>query len=117
MSAPTVTRPVPGIDAAIVGDDGRILSDNEPGNLCLKPGWDSMFISYFHHDDIYRQKFKHGWYVTGDNAIRDKDGYFWFQGRSDDVINTSGHLVSPFEVESALLEVDGIAERVMIRRV
>jgi len=69
-----------------------------------------MFISYFHHEDIYRQKFRHGWYMTGDTAFRDVDGYYWFQGRSDDVINTAGHLVSPFEVESALLEVEGIAE-------
>ena len=103
-------RPVPGVEAAIVADNGQVLADHETGNLCLKPGWDSMFIAYFHHPDIYRQKFRHGWYVTGDTAYRDAEGYYWFQGRSDDVINTSGHLVSPFEVESALLEVEGIAE-------
>jgi len=103
-------RPLPWIEAAIVADDGTVLPDGEHGNLCLKPGWDSMFISYFHHEDVYRQKFRHGWYLTGDTAYRDADGYYWFQGRSDDVINTSGHLVSPFEVESALLEVAGIAE-------
>ena len=103
-------RPLCGIEAAVVAEDGQLLPDNEQGNLCLKPGWDSMFISYFHHDDVYRQKFKYGWYWTGDTAFRDEDGYYWFQGRSDDVINTSGHLVSPFEVESALLEVQGIAE-------
>lgn len=103
-------QPLSGIEAAIVADDGCVLADREQGNLCLKPGWDSMFISYFGHGDVYRQKFKHGWYVTGDTAFRDAEGYYWFQGRNDDIINTSGHLVSPFEVESALLEVEGIAE-------
>ncbi|MBI5820056.1 MAG: AMP-binding protein [Verrucomicrobia bacterium] len=103
-------QPLPGIEAAIVRDNGEVLPDNEQGNLCLRPGWDSMLISYFHHEDIYRQKFKHGWYMTGDTARRDSEGYYWFMGRSDDVINTAGHLVSPFEVESALLEVEGIAE-------
>ena len=103
-------KPLDGIEVAVVAEDGQLLPDNEQGNLCLKPGWDSMFISYFRHEDVYRQKFKYGCYWTGDTAFRDEDGYYWFQGRSDDVINTSGHLVSPFEVESALLEVQGIAE-------
>ena len=103
-------KPVSGIEAAIVSDDGQTLPDGQQGNLCLKPGWDAMLIAYFHHEDIYRQKFKHGWYLTGDTAYRDREGYYWFMGRSDDVINTAGHLVSPFEVESALLEVEGIAE-------
>jgi acetyl-CoA synthetase len=101
---------LPWIEAAIVADDGRLLPEGEPGNLCVKPGWDSMFIAYFHHEEVYREKFKHGWYLTGDTACRDHDGYYWFMGRSDDVINTAGHLVSPFEVESALLEVEGVAE-------
>jgi acetyl-CoA synthetase len=103
-------KPLGGIEVALVAEDGKLLPSNEQGNLCLRPGWDSMFISYFHHEDVYRQKFKYGWYWTGDTAFRDEEGYYWFQGRSDDVINTSGHLVSPFEVESALLEVQGIAE-------
>jgi acetyl-CoA synthetase len=103
-------QPLPWVEAAIVAENGQSLPDNQHGHLGLKPGWDSMFISYFQHEDIYQQKFKHGWYMTGDTAFRDSDGYYWFQGRSDDVINTSGHLVSPFEVESALLEVAGIAE-------
>ncbi len=103
-------QPLPWVQAAILADDGRAVPDKEKGHLCLRPGWDSMFISYFHHQDVYQSKFKNGWYMTGDTAFRDQDGYYWFQGRSDDVINTSGHLVSPFEVESALLEVEGIAE-------
>ena len=103
-------RPLEGVEAGIVADDGTVLPDNEQGNLCLRPGWDSMFIAYYRHDDVYEQKFRHGWYWTGDTAYRDNEGYYWFMGRSDDVINTAGHLVSPFEVESALLEVEGIAE-------
>ncbi|MDH7568780.1 MAG: AMP-binding protein [Armatimonadota bacterium] len=103
-------KPVSTIEAAIVADDGTLVPNGEEGNLCIRPGWDSMFLTYFGHDDVYREKFRHGWYVTGDIARRDHDGYFWFMGRSDDVINTAGHLVSPFEVESALLEVPGIAE-------
>jgi acetyl-CoA synthetase len=102
--------PLPCLEAGIVSDDGTVLPENKQGNLCLRPGWDSMFISYFGHEEVYREKFKHGWYVTGDTAYRDAEGYYWFMGRSDDVINTAGHLVSPFEVESALLEVEGIAE-------
>ncbi len=103
-------RPVPGILPAVLADDGTPLPDGERGNLCLVPGWPSMFTTYYGHDDVYRQKFRHGHYYTGDTAIRDADGYYWFTGRSDDVINTAGHLVSPFEVESALLEIPEIAE-------
>ena len=103
-------QPVSGITAAIVGEKGQVQPAGQQGLLCLKPGWPSMFISYFHHDDIYQRKFKDGWYHTGDTACCDAEGYYWFRGRSDDVINTAGHLVSPFEVESALLEVAGVAE-------
>ncbi len=69
-----------------------------------------MFVTYLHNEQAYAQRFRGGWYYTGDMAYRDEDGHFWFVGRSDDVINTAGHLVSPFEVESCLLEVEGIAE-------
>jgi len=103
-------KPVVGIEAAAVASDGTPVPDGQQGNLCLRPGWDSMFISYFNHEAVYREKFRHGWYFTGDAARRDADGYFWFVGRTDDVINTAGHLVSPFEVESALLEIDEIVE-------
>ena len=103
-------KPFHGIEAAILADDGTPLPDGEQGNLCLKAGWPSMFVSYLHSDSAYRAKFSNGWYSTGDTARRDADGYFWFLGRSDDVINTAGHLISPFEVESALLEVEEVAE-------
>jgi acetyl-CoA synthetase len=103
-------KPVEAVEAAIIADDGSSLPDLRRGNLCLRPGWASMFIGYYNHEDIYRQKFRNGYYYTGDTAYRDADGYYWFTGRSDDVINTSGHLISPFEVESTLLEIAEIAE-------
>ncbi|WP_306533873.1 AMP-binding protein [Geobacter sp.] len=103
-------KPVDGIEPAIISDSGDKISDGEQGNLCLKPGWPSMFVTYLNNDTVYQQKFNHGFYHTGDTARRDEDGYYWFMGRSDDVINTAGHLISPFEVESALLEVEEVAE-------
>ena len=69
-----------------------------------------MFIDYLNHTDIYASKFRYGYYFTGDTAYCDPDGYYWFTGRSDDVINTAGHLISPFEIESGLIEVDEIVE-------
>jgi acetyl-CoA synthetase len=68
-----------------------------------------MFSTFLNHDEFYREKFRAGYYCTGDTARRDRDGYYWFTGRSDDVINTAGHLISPFEVESALLEMEEVA--------
>ena len=103
-------KPVESIEPAILSDDGLPVADGQQGNLCLKPGWPSMFITYLNNNDAYRQKFIKGHYFTGDTAVRDQDGYYWFKGRSDDVINTGGHLISPFEVESALLELDEVAE-------
>ena len=69
-----------------------------------------MFRAYWQNQEMYDSKFKNGWYITGDRARMDQDGYFWFVGRSDDVINTAGHLVGPFEVESALIEHPSVAE-------
>lgn len=102
--------PLDGIEPAIIGDDGEWLGANQQGNLCLKAGWPSMFVTYLNNESAYRSKFRNGWYYTGDTAVCDVDGYYWFKGRSDDVINTAGHLISPFEVESALLEIEEIAE-------
>ena len=102
--------PLIGIQAGILDDDNTPLPDGVQGHLCVKSGWDAMFVSYLNNDSAYASKFKDGWYHTGDMAWRDADGYYWFLGRSDDVINTSGHLVSPFEVESALLELPEVAE-------
>lgn len=102
--------PVQGIEPAILADDGLPLENGQQGNLCVKAGWPSMFITFLNNEAAYKSKFRDGWYYTGDTAYRDIDGYYWFMGRSDDVINTAGHLVSPFEVESALLEIEEIAE-------
>jgi acetyl-CoA synthetase len=103
-------KPLAGIEPAILADDGTPVADGVQGNLCVKAGWPSMFVTYLNKDEAYRSRFRDGWYYTGDTAYRDGDGYHWFMGRSDDVINTAGHLVSPFEVESALLEIEEIAE-------
>ncbi len=108
-------RPLPGIDAAIVRRprEGSVEVVSEPGvegELALRPGWPSMFRGYLHEQERYRKCFAGGWYLTGDLAKRDADGYFWFVGRADDVIKSSGHLIGPFEVESALMEHPAVAE-------
>ncbi len=108
-------RPLPGIVAAIVHrrDDGTVeieTKSNVEGELALKPGWPSMFRGYLHDEARYQKCFVDGWYITGDLAERDDDGYFWFIGRADDIIKTAGHMVGPFEVESALLEHPSVAE-------
>ncbi len=108
-------RPLPGIEAAIVrrGADGGVEAVTEPdveGELALRPGWPSMFRGYLNEEQRYRKCFAGGWYLTNDLARRDGDGYFWFVGRADDVIKSLGHLIGPFEVESALLEHPAVAE-------
>jgi acetyl-CoA synthetase len=103
-------RPVSGVTAAVLADDGTPVAPGIPGHLCLRPPWPSMFRAYLGNEGAYRSKFRGGWYFTGDTARVDDAGCFWFIGRSDDVVNTAGHLVSPFEVESALLELPEVAE-------
>jgi acetyl-CoA synthetase len=115
-------RPLPGIEAAILrrDDQGKIVVTDgaaevitEPdveGELALRPGWPSMFRGYLDMEERYRKCFVGGWYRTGDLAERDADGYFWFVGRADDVIKSAGHLIGPFEVESALVEHPSVAE-------
>lgn len=107
-------KPMEGIEAEIVGESGEICNPNEQGNLCIKTPWPSMFITYLNNTSVYQSKFKNGFYYSGDLAFKDADGYFFFLGRNDDVINTAGHLISPFEVESALLEFSEIAESAVI---
>jgi acetyl-CoA synthetase len=107
--------PLPGIEVAIVHrqDDNTVCVLEEPGvegDLALKPGWPSMFREYLNDEKRYQKCFIGGWYITGDLAKRDADGYFWFVGRADDIIKTSGHMVGPFEVESALMEHPAVAE-------
>jgi acetyl-CoA synthetase len=108
-------RPLPGVEAAIVEQrsDGGIAVVDRPmtaGELALKPGWPSMFRGYLGEEERYRKCFAGEWYLTGDLAMRDVDGYYWFVGRGDDVIKSAGHLIGPFEVESALMEHPAIAE-------
>jgi acetyl-CoA synthetase len=103
-------RPFPGVTAAVVDEEGKEVPADEEGDLVLEPRWPSMFRTYWNKKDLYDSRFRNGWYITGDRARRDADGYFWFVGRSDDVINTAGHLVGPFEVESALIEHPAVAE-------
>jgi acetyl-CoA synthetase len=108
-------RPLPGIEAAIVQRTAEqavevIEVPDVQGELALKPGWPSMFQGYVHDEERYRKCFVGGWYITGDLARRDQDGYFWFVGRADDIIKTAGHMVGPFEVESTLMEHPLVAE-------
>lgn len=111
-------KPLPGIEAAIVersGDSVRVVDKPMAmGELALRPGWPSMMRAYLHEDARYRKCFVGGWYLTGDLAMRDSDGYFWFVGRADDLIKSAGHLVGPFEVESALMEHPAVAEAAVI---
>jgi acetyl-CoA synthetase len=108
-------RPLPGIDAAVVTrlPDGSVKVVEEPGaegELALRRGWPSMFRGYLGDPERYARSFAGEWYLTGDLARRDADGYFWFVGRADDVIKSAGHLIGPFEVEGALLEHHAVEE-------
>ncbi len=104
-------KPIPGIKAAIVDDRGVELAPYQMGNLALKKGWPSMMRQIWNNPEKYQSYFLNDeWYVSGDSAYMDDDGYFWFQGRVDDVIMTSGERVGPFEVESKLLEHPAIVE-------
>ncbi len=115
-------RPVPGVVATVLerGDDGRarvvdgavreVAEPGATGELALRPGWPSMFRGYLDEEERYRGCFAGGWYLSGDLAAVDEDGYFWFVGRADDVIKSAGHLIGPFEVESALMEHPAVAE-------
>ncbi len=108
-------RPLPGVDACIVRRDAgggiAVVGDcNVEGELALKTGWPSMFRGYLHQEERYRRCFHGELYLTGDLAKCDQDGYYWFVGRADDVIKSAGHLIGPFEVESALMEHPAVAE-------
>jgi acetyl-CoA synthetase len=108
-------RPLPGITAGIVEktEGGAVREVTEPmkmGELALRPGWPSMMRAYLNEEERYRKCFVGGWYLTGDLAMRDEEGYYWFVGRADDVIKSAGHLIGPFEVESALMEHPAVAE-------
>lgn len=105
-------RIFPGITGAVL-DPVTFEPINEPGRaglIAFRPGWPAMMRTYWRNEEKYREKFINGWYLSGDRSTIDNEGYYWFIGRDDDVINTAGHLVSPFEVESALLEHPAVGE-------
>ena len=111
-------KPFPGIIATVVDQD-TFEPFGEPGKMgliAIKPGWPAMMRTYWDNEETYKKKFKNGWYLPGDRSSVDSEGYFWFVGRDDDVINTGGHLVSPFEVESALLEHPAVAESAVVAK-
>jgi acetyl-CoA synthetase len=115
-------RPLPGVEAAVLARDAdgqvmvrdghvvKVTATAMSGELALRPGWPSMFRTYLHDEERYARCFVDGWYLTGDVVRRDGDGYFWFVGRGDDVIKSAGHLIGPFEVESALIEHPAVVE-------
>jgi acetyl-CoA synthetase len=107
-------KPLPGVQAGIVQRDKSgirvVEAADVQGELALRAGWPSMFRGYLGQEERYRKCFGEGWYFTGDLAKRDADGYYWFVGRADDVIKSAGHLIGPFEVESALMEHPAVAE-------
>jgi len=109
-------KPFPALEAAVVDPDtGRKIEEpNTIGMIAVKPPWPSMMRTYWNNSATFYGKFLGGWYICGDRASIDPDGYFWFSGRDDDVINTGGHLVGPFEIESALLEHEAVAESAAI---
>jgi acetyl-CoA synthetase len=111
-------KPLPGITAGIVevkGDEvAELTLPMDIGELALRSGWPSMMRGYLNEQARYDKCFKDGWYLSGDLAMRDSDGYFWFVGRADDLIKSAGHLIGPFEVESALMEHAAVAEVAVI---
>ena len=111
-------RPFPGITATLLDPDTfeEITQPNKAGLIAFRPGWPSMMRGFWNNEEAYKKKFVNGWYLPGDRSTLDMDGYFWFIGRDDDVINTGGHLVSPFEVESALLEHEAVAESAVVSK-
>ena len=111
-------KPFPGITGVVLDPQTYepYPGSGKIGLIGLRPGWPSMMRTYWNNEETYRKKFKNGWYMTGDRASIDKEGYFWFVGRDDDIINTGGHLVSPFEVESALIEHPAVAESAVVSK-
>ncbi len=104
-------KPFPGIKAAVIDEKGKELPAGREGNLALKPNTVySLMKTIWKKKEKFDSYFSNGWYLSGDRAIKDNDGYFWFVGRADDVINTSSERVGPFEVESALVEHPEVVE-------
>lgn len=110
-------KPVPGFDVNVIDDDGNVVADDEVGHIGVRTEgkWpNGLFHGYLKDGALVTDAFRNGWYYTGDTASRDKDGYLWFVGRSDDLISSAGYRISPFEVESALLEHESVVESAVI---
>ena len=110
-------KPVPGFDVDVVDDDGNVVPDGTIGHIAIRTSdaWPpGLFHGYLQDGSLVTEPFRNGWYYTGDTASRDADGYLWFEGRSDDLISSAGYRISPFEVESALLEHPKIAESAVV---
>jgi len=111
-------KPVPGIEVDVIDDDGNIVGDNEVGHIAVKtdPHPPGLFHGYYKDEAATAKSFRNGWYYTGDTATRDEDGYIWFVGRSDDIITSSGYRISPFEVESVLVEHPAVTESAVVAK-
>ena len=112
-------KPCPGLIVDVIDDEGQILPPNEVGHIAVKitdPYPPGLFRGYYRDEATTAKVFRHGWYYTGDTATRDEDGYIWFVGRSDDIISSSGYRISPFEVESTLIEHPAVAEAAVIAK-
>jgi acetyl-CoA synthetase len=112
-------KPTPGFDIQVVDDDGNVVGDGDEGHIAVRVAPErpvGMFAGYWKDDDATTSAFQGGWYLTGDKARRDEDGYLWFEGRSDDVITSAAYRIGPFEVESALVEHPAVAEAAVVGR-
>ena len=108
-------KPFPGTCAAVVDDDGDEVLPYILGHLVVKPPWPSLMKEIWRNKTKYDEYFRiKGWYVSGDTAYKDEDGFIWYAGRADDVIKTAGERVGPFEVESALIQHPAVAEAAVI---
>lgn len=107
-------KPTPGHDVAVIGENGEELSAGEVGDIALRGRPPTLFKGYYKNEEETQRSFRNGWYLTGDRAQLDDDGYFWFVGRADDVISSAGYRIGPFEVESALLEHPAVAESAVV---
>ena len=107
-------KPIDGINAIILDDEYNIVAPGVTGHLAIKTPWLSMFRGYWGNTEKYNSRFKNGYYITGDLAYKDEEGYFYFVSREDDVINTAGHLLSPYEVESVLVTHPSVLEAAVV---
>ena len=112
-------KPVPGMDVDVIDDEGNLVGVGDIGHIAVRitdPHPPGLFDGYWKDPEGTAKSFRHGWYYTGDTATKDEDGYFWFVGRSDDIISSAGYRISPFEVESALLEHPAVAESAVVAK-